>query len=89
MSTLVFVNEPVVVESRFLPGGEIEPTAFIWQGQTRRIVDHGRQWQEEDGGQTWHCYLVRSASNETFELKLDPAGGRWVLGRAWLGEERV
>jgi hypothetical protein len=81
-----FINEPILVQARFLPDGQIQPTAFIWRGRTRYVADIGRQWQEEIGGIPWRCYLVRTPASETFDLRLDLAGGRWVLARAWLIE---
>jgi hypothetical protein len=73
-----------MVQARFLPDGQIQPTAFIWQGRTRYIVDVGRQWQEDAGGASWRCFLVQSPSQETFELRFDPTASRWLLERAWL-----
>ena len=64
--------------------GRIVPTAFIWRGRTRYIADTGREWVEEADGIAWRCYLVRTPTQETFELRLDTTGGRWVLARAWL-----
>jgi hypothetical protein len=80
------VDQPVLVEARFRAGGRLQPDAFMWQGQIRRIVDHGREWDEVSEGLAWHCYLVQTAQNETFELRLDEVGARWVLARAWLNE---
>ena len=78
-----FINEPLLVQARFLPDGGVQPTAFIWRGRTRYIADTGRQWREVDGDVTWRCYLVRTPNGETFELRLDLAGARWLLARAW------
>jgi hypothetical protein len=89
MSTPETVNLPVLVEARFLPDGRVQPTAFKWRGQTRRVVDQGREWDETLEGMTWHCYLVQTAQRETFELRLDEGGARWVLARAWLNEQGV
>jgi hypothetical protein len=89
MSTPIVVNEPVVVETHFLPGGEIQPVAFVWRGQTRHVADHGRTWQETAVGTTWLCYLVRTVNHEAFELRLNAAGGQWLLAQAWLQEYRA
>jgi len=89
MSLPEFVNEPVLVQARFMLDGRIVPTAFIWRGRTRDIADTGREWVEEADGIVWRCYLVRTPTQETFELRLAAAGsqgllGRWMLARAWL-----
>ncbi len=88
MSTPVLIDEPILVQARFLPDGQVQPTAFIWQGRTRYIADTGRQWEEKSGDTTRRCYLVSTPNRETFELRLDLAAARWVLYRAWLQETR-
>jgi hypothetical protein len=47
------------------------------------VAEWGRQWQEEVDGVTWRCYLVRTPTMETFELRCAAPEGRWVLWRAW------
>ena len=89
MPTPEILNQPVLVEARFLPDGRVEPTAFKWRGRTRRVIDHGREWTETLEGTTWHCYLVRTAQGDAFELRLDEEEARWVLARAWLNEHTV
>ena len=79
-----FVNEPIPAQARFLPDGHIQPTAFIWRDRTRYIADHGREWEEAADGVAWRCYLVRTPTGETFELRCALAEGRWILSRAWL-----
>ncbi len=83
MSVPEFINEPILVQARFLADGGVQPTAFIWRNRTRYIADLGRQWAEPAGGVTWRCYLVRTPTQETFDLRYAPAEGRWVLARAW------
>jgi PncC family amidohydrolase len=78
-----FVDETVLVEAHLQPGGDAEPQAFTWRGHTYAIADTGRQWQEEHDGRTWHCYLVRTAALETFELRLNVDSAHWILARAW------
>ncbi len=85
MSIPEFINEPILVQARFLPEGGVKPTAFIWRNRTRYVADLGRQWREDSGGNTWHCYLVHTPSGETFELRYAPADGRWVAWKAWRG----
>ena len=82
-----FVNEPVLVQARFMPDGRVLPTAFIWRQRTRYVADVGRQWQEEVDGQTWRHYLVRTPTMETFELCYAVAEARWLLARAWLKDD--
>jgi hypothetical protein len=84
MSIPEFINEPILVQARFLPEGGVQPTAFIWRSRTRYIADLGRQWQEDAGGKAWHCYLVRTPTGDTFELRYAAAEGRWVVWKAWL-----
>lgn len=89
MSEMEFINEPILVEARLLPDGQAQPIAFRWRNQVHRIVDTGRQWQEQADETTWQCYLVRTADGSTFDLRLDEAGARWLLARAWLAPHRV
>lgn len=83
------INEPVLVQTRFLPDGRVQPTAFIWRNRTRYVADWGRQWDETADAVTWRCYLVRTPTQETFELRYAPAEGRWILARAWLRQDRT
>jgi len=83
MSLPEFIDEPILVQTRLLSDGEVRPTAFIWRGHTHLIADWGRRWQEDAGGITWSCYLVRTPNLETFELRLNRAAGQWVVARFW------
>jgi hypothetical protein len=83
MSVPEFINEPILVQARFLPDGRVLPTAFIWRERTRYIADHGRQWEETVDDTTWRCYLTRTPTGETFELRCALAEGRWVIYRMW------
>lgn len=78
------VGEAILVQARFLPDGAVQPVAFIWRSRTRYVATVGREWVEESEGLRWRCYLVQTPSAETFELRLDTAGMRWILARAWL-----
>lgn len=78
-----FVGEPIFVQARFPAEGGVQPAAFIWRNRTRYVAAVGREWAEEAEGTLWRCYLVQTPAAETFELRLDPARMRWVLGRAW------
>jgi hypothetical protein len=82
-----FINEPVMVQARNRADGAFEPTAFLWRDRGVSIADWGREWDAEDQGATWRCYLVRNATGETFELRYSAAEGRWLLCRAWLATE--
>jgi hypothetical protein len=84
MSLPEFVGEPILVQARFLAEGGVQPAAFIWRNRTRYIAALGREWEEEDQGARWHCYVVQTPTGETFELRLDMAAMRWVLARAWV-----
>jgi hypothetical protein len=84
MSVPDFSGNPILVQARFLPEGGVRPTAFIWRDRTRYIAALGREWEEETEGTHWRCYLVQTPNGETFELRLDSAGMRWILARAWL-----
>ena len=75
MSIPEFINEPILVQARFLPDGQVLPTAFIWRERTRYIADHGRQWEETVDDTTWRCYLTRTPTGETFELRYALARG--------------
>jgi hypothetical protein len=79
-----FIGESIFVQARFAPEGGVQPVAFIWRDRTRYVAALGREWQEEIEGRVWRCYLVQTPTAETFELRLDPEGMRWVLARAWL-----
>ena len=81
MSVPEFINEPILVQARFLPDGRVLPTAFIWRERTRYIADHGRQWEETVDDMTWRCYLIRTPTGETFELRYALAeGGGCCIG---------
>ena len=86
MSVPEFIDEPILVQARLLPDGEVQPTAFIWREGTYLIADWGRQWQEDAGSAIWNCYLVRTSNLETYELRLNRAAGQWVVARVWRNE---
>lgn len=78
-----FIDEPVLVQARFLPGGRVQPTAFGWRERTRYLAGLGRQWNEDAHGQTWRCFLAQTASGDTVELRWQPITHEWRLWRAW------
>lgn len=84
MSLPEFVGEPILVQARFLPKGGVQPAAFIWRNRTRYIAALGREWEDEVEETLWRCYMVQTPNGEAFELRLDLAGMRWILARAWL-----
>jgi hypothetical protein len=83
MSTPTFINKTILVETHIADDGHVTPLSFVWDGNRYRINETGRQWDEPAGDAEWRCYLVR-AENQTFELRLNPASGSWLLARAWL-----
>ncbi|HEX9115402.1 MAG TPA: hypothetical protein VGA61_04985 [Anaerolineae bacterium] len=89
MSPVEFINEPVLVEARSLPDGSWRPLAFQWQGRHHQITELGRQWQEDVDGIVWRCFMIRTGDGSAFELCLDTAAGRWLLGRAWPAQQVV
>ncbi len=82
MSEERWIDEPLMVQVRFLPDGRITPIAFSWGGRTRYITSVGRQWIE-DGPPPERHFLVQTAALDTFELALDVATLQWRLVRAW------
>lgn len=81
-----FVDEPVLVQVRFGPGGSVQPTAFIYEGRTRYLAGLGRQWAEEVEGTGWRCFLAQTASGDTVELRWNQQTHEWRLWRAWWRE---
>ncbi len=79
-----FIDDPVRVQTAIQSDGETLPVAFVWRTRLYAIADHGRRWDEADAGVDWRCYLVRSPTGDTFELRCAADTGRWVLHRAWL-----
>ena len=75
-----FGNEAAAVEARFLPDGEIRPSAFTWRGLRRTVTGLGRQWDDDDG----RHILVVAADGSRFELCLCTIQNSWRVLRAWL-----
>jgi hypothetical protein len=85
MSQYHIVDEPIMVQARFDVEGQPHPVAFVWRNRTRYIAERGRQWLEPAGSDArFHCFLVRAASGDTFELRLDLRTLVWRLHRAWV-----
>ncbi|MDH7485055.1 MAG: hypothetical protein QHJ81_02130 [Anaerolineae bacterium] len=85
MTAWQFVDEPIVVQARFDAQGQVRPVAFVWRSRTRYITEWGRQWVEETGADApRRCFLVQTASGDTFELQLELKTLRWWLHRACL-----
>ena len=72
-----FVIKPVPVEVRISADRVPQPVAFAWEGRRYEVADRGRTWVEDDA----RCFLVMTAAEEIFELRLLP-DGRWMLARA-------
>lgn len=83
------INEPIMAQVRFLPGGHVQPTAFVWQGRTRYLAGLGRQWTTEDESGAWRCFLAQTANGDTVELRWHTATHEWRLFRAWWRENLV
>ena len=77
-----FVDEPVLVQVRFGPGGAVQPNAFVWQGRTRYLAGQGRQWTERVDTVDWRCFLAQTASGDTVELRWNQQTHEWRLFRA-------
>lgn len=80
------IEEPVMVETRCLPGGRIQPQAFHWRGQRHQLIALGRQWVEEVEGRRWRCFLAQTATRDAVELRWQPQHDQWRLHRAWWHE---
>ena len=85
----VQIDEPVVVQARFLPDGRVHPTAFIWQGRTRYLAGLGRNWTEPASQGNWRCFLAQTASGDTVELRWHDTTHQWRLWRAWWRQHAV
>ncbi len=72
-----FINDSVSVETHVNVDGTPQPLAFAWGGRRYEVANQGRTWIE-DGVR---CFLVMTAAQEIFELRLLP-DGRWILARA-------
>lgn len=79
----VHIDEPVMVQVRFLPKGVVQPTAFIWQERTRYLAGLGRQWDEAGEAGQWRCFLAQTAGGDTVELRWNTQTHEWRLWRAW------
>lgn len=79
MSDVWVGDEIVRVEADYLPDGRIQPTAFSWRGQHRKVVGLGRQWEEADG----RHMLIIVPDGSRFELCLASDQSGWRLRRAW------
>ena len=71
------MSDPIAVEARFERDGSIRPLAFVWEDEIRRVVSHGRQW-EENGERH---FLVMTADEGVYELAYQQQDGIWRLLR--------
>ena len=84
-----FINEPVGVELRILPDGQVMPSRFTWRGRRVAVSDVGRTWREESGG----CDASQLAGSQPRRrhLRVEPgprAGNVDVGPRVAAGEKR-
>lgn len=70
-------GEPIAVEARFTPEGEITPRRFEWQGHLLTVEGVGRRWSEHGA----RCFNVMAMGGRLFELRLDEEALRWSLVR--------
>jgi hypothetical protein len=78
-----FIHEAVNVEAQLAGDGTLRPQAFTWQGRRYPIETWGRQESREEEGRTLRCYLVQTASSQTWELCHDEKRAQWTLTRHW------
>jgi len=79
------VDEPILVHTRFDSGGRVQPMAFVWDQRTWSVAEWGRQWlQPTERAAQYRCFLIRTASGDTFEIRLDLCTLAWRLRRTWL-----
>lgn len=83
------LNEPVRVETRLRPDGELLPLAFHWQNRRLDIESWGRERVETDNEQTVRCFLVQTHGPETWELCYHKNKAQWVLTRHWAAKYRI
>jgi hypothetical protein len=89
MASEVIVNEPVNMLYRVQPGGQIQPTSFVWRNQTRYVSDVGRTWEERIQGITQRCFMVQTVDGNTFEVRYAANDDAWTIHRAWLRDLAV
>jgi PncC family amidohydrolase len=77
------IDEPISVQARFRPGGNLRPTAFRWQGRTHTLAAWGRQWDVDADDGAWRCFLGQTTGGDTVELRWHTTTHQWRLGRAW------
>ena len=58
------MDEPVTVEARLTPDGQLEPRVFVWRGHRHTVASTGRRWQEAEG----RHILVMTPDQHVFEL---------------------
>lgn len=80
------IDEAVMVQARFLPGGGARPTAFSWRGHTHYVVGLGRQWTEDTPEGACRCFMAETASGDLVELRWYQKKEQWRLARAWWRE---
>jgi hypothetical protein len=85
-----FISEPVEVV-----GEGATPQAFVWRGETKRVVAVEEEWQDYGFGAThpaarsWrtrrhrNCFRILASDGHRYELYLDRGSGerRWYLYR--------
>jgi hypothetical protein len=81
--TIEYLDEPIGVSARLDAGGHWLPLAFVWRGRQYRILEWGRQHNEDVDGQRHHLYLVQTENQETWELRYAESNGEWRLLRHW------
>jgi hypothetical protein len=87
---LEFINEPVSVEVRLHEDGSVIPFAFMWRGRRLQVESWGRESSETmDNGRTVRGYLVQTAGQETWQLRLDTEAAQWTLARHWAPSYQV
>ncbi|HSV85433.1 MAG TPA: CinA family protein [Levilinea sp.] len=71
--------QPVPVETRTQPSGELLPVSFSWQGCSYHLADWGRRWHDDTG---LHV-LVTTTDHQTIELVM-VSDSAWLLNTASL-----
>ncbi|MFO7950507.1 MAG: hypothetical protein R6U36_09080 [Candidatus Fermentibacteraceae bacterium] len=60
-------------------GGSVRPCRFRWGGRVYRIVSVSSSWESRRGASRLYHFVVRTHTDDVFEVHLDTSGMCWQL----------
>jgi len=70
--------EPVEMIGHFCRG-RVSPCRFRWKGRVYHVASVSSSWESREGAYPRYHYVVRTSSEDVYEIHFDTADLSWTL----------